>query len=255
MSTHLALSGIDRPQVMISPEAHEAKRVALQIASSVQEIVDAQSQSAATQALATVKALAAQVEASRKAIKEPVIKAGRDIDAAASQFVADLESEARRLSLMVGAFADAERRKAAALAEEARRKEREVLEATKAEERARMAREVTGRTGTLSADLQAIQAKAITQVAAVRQNAAAATVAPPPATQVRTSWKFEVLDVNALYRAHPDLCTIVPNNAAIRAILPHRKTIAGVRVWSESAAIVSAKAPTATPTSVAAYDY
>ena len=190
-TTQLQIVGINAPAVMISPAAVEAKRVALQLATSVTEVTDLATQTAAAQALATVKALADQVERSRKLVKDPVLKIGKEIDAIASTFTAELTTETRRLSLLVGNFQDAERRKAQQAAEETRKAEQQRIEQQKAEERARAGQEVKGRTGTLSQDLQQIQTRAAADVAQIRQAGInAAVAAPTGATKVpsRRPW-------------------------------------------------------------------
>ena len=255
MSTQLQVVGIGSPSVVISPAAYEAKRVALQLAAAVTEVTDLASQTAAAQALATVKGLADQVEQSRKIVKDPVLKIGKEIDSTASTFTTELTIEARRLSLLVGNFQDAERRKAQQAAEETRKAEQQRIEQQKAEERARAGQEVKGRTGTLSQDLQQIQTRAAADVAQIRQAGINAAVAAPTGATIRKSWKFEVTDVQALFKSNPTLCTIEPNNAAIRAVIAHNQAIPGLRVWSETAAIVTAKAPTAVPATVESFDY
>lgn len=240
---------------MISLAAFEARRVALQHATAVTEVVDLASQQSAASALTAVKSLLTQVEASRKSVKEPVIKVGKEIDATAAAFGAELETQAKRLALLVGAYQEAERRKASAAAEEAARKERDRLWRLEEEERQRLARETSGHTGNLLEDLDAIRQKAVEDVAAIRQDAANAAVAAPEGAQIRKNWKFEVTSIDALFKAHPELCTIAPNNAAIRAIIKHRQSIPGLRIWSETAAVVTSRATSALPAAVEAYDY
>ena len=73
MASELQLYGIDKPSVIISPEAHEAKRVALSIAGACTEVTDINSQAAASQAQSALKNLIKQVEASHAEIKAPVL--------------------------------------------------------------------------------------------------------------------------------------------------------------------------------------
>jgi hypothetical protein len=51
-------------------------------------------------------------------------------------------------------------------------------------------------------------------------------------------YKFEITDINALFKARPDLCVIEPNGAAIRAQIPHNQNIPGLRIWQEAKARV-----------------
>jgi hypothetical protein len=61
----------------------------------------------------------------------------------------------------------------------------------------------------------------------------------------KTTWKFSVEDIHALFTARPELCIIEPNGAAIRAILKpnNGKPIPGLRIWQEAGAIVRVAAP------------
>jgi len=253
----ISVVGINRPAAVISPAAFEAKRAALQLARSVTEVVDASSQEAASAGLATVKNLINQIESARKDVKAPVIEIGKQIDQLSKDFVADLENEARRLSLLVGSFQEVERRKAQLAREEAARKEQDRIWQLQEEERKRTAMETQGRTGSLLPDLDAIRDKAAQDVAAIRQEAANAAVTTTEGTGVRKSYKFEVTDINALFKSHPELCVIEPNNAAIRAIVKHKQSIPGLRIWSESAAFLrgSTSVPNALPAAVDQYDY
>jgi len=62
---------------------------------------------------------------------------------------------------------------------------------------------------------------------------------PPPAPepvkvagiQTRTTWEYEVTDIQALFAARPDLVTLEPNPSAIRAALAADKPIPGLRYW------------------------
>lgn len=259
MSTKLQLevSGLGTPSVVITPAAFEARRVALEASRAVTEVKDAMSQAAAVEAAAAVRNLAKLVEASREEAKAPVLKLGKAIDSLAKDFVVDLKTEDKRLSLIIGAFAEHERAKAAAAEAAARKEEEMVKERLAQQERARIGQETAGRTGTLLQDLDAKREAAAVEIVGIRQTAAAAAVATPDGVGVRKNWKFEVEDVDALYKARPDLCVIEPNNAAIRAIMKpnNGKPIPGLRIWSETAAIITAKVQTSVSTKVEDYDY
>lgn len=230
--------GLNTPVVAFRPEAFEAKKLALASARAVVTVTDAVSQEAAGKALQAVAALAKQIEAAHRAIKAPVLAFGKEIDSVAKAFSAELDAEKRRLSVLVGTYQEQERAKAAKIAEAARKAEEQRLAKLAAEQNARVAEEVKGRTGTLSADIEAMQGKAVADVVAIRQEAAAATVSAPEGVGVRKSWKFEVTDLAALFKARPDLCTVEPDNAAIRAAVKKSQSIPGLRIWSESVASV-----------------
>ena len=67
---------------------------------------------------------------------------------------------------------------------------------------------------------------------------AAIAAIKPEGVALRQSWKFEVVDINALFMARPDLCVIEPNNAGIRAQIPHNQSLPGLRIWQEAKASV-----------------
>lgn len=255
MASELQLYGIDKPSVIISPEAHEAKRVALSIAGACTEVTDINSQAAASQAQSALKNLIKQVEASHAEIKAPVLKIGREIDGVKNTFISELTAEERRLSLLVGAYQEAQMQRKRQAEEDARRKEQERLAQLKREELDRIKQETAGRTGTLLPDMEAMRQRAVDDVSAIRQTAANAAVAAPTGSMTRKNWKFEVTDLNALFRAAPELCIIAPNNAAIRAVIKNNQKIPGLRVWSETVSIATARSESALPEKVDAYDY
>lgn len=255
MASELQLYGIDKPSVIISPEAHEAKRVALSIAGACTEVTDINSQAAASQAQSALKNLIKQVEASHAEVKAPVLKIGREIDGVKNTFISELTAEERRLSLLVGAYQEAQMQRKRQAEEDARRKEQERLAQLKREELDRVKQETVGRTGTLLPDMEAMRQRAVDDVSAIRQTAANAAVAAPTGSMTRKNWKFEVTDLNALFRAAPELCTIAPNNAAIRAVIKNNQKIPGLRVWSETVSIATARSESALPEKVDAYDY
>ena len=255
MASELQLYGIDNPSVIISPEAHEAKRVALSIAGACTEVTDINSQAAASQAQSALKNLIKQVEASHAEIKAPVLKIGREIDGVKNTFISELTAEERRLSLLVGAYQEAQMQRKRQAEEDARRKEQERLAQLKREELDRVKQETVGRTGTLLPDMEAMRQRAVDDVSAIQQTAANAAVAAPTGSMTRKNWKFEVTDLNALFRAAPELCTIAPNNAAIRAVIKNNQKIPGLRVWSETVSIATARSESALPEKVDAYDY
>lgn len=255
MGTELQLYGVDKPSVLISPEANEAKRVALITAKACTEVKDIASQETASRAQAAVKNLIKQVEASHAEIKAPILKIGREIDGVKNTFISELTAEERRLSLLVGAYQEAQMQRKRQAEEDARRKEQERLAQLKREELDRVKQETVGRTGTLLPDMEAMRQRAVDDVSAIRQTAANAAVAAPTGSMTRKNWKFEVTDLNALFRAAPELCTIAPNNAAIRAVIKNNQKIPGLRVWSETVSIATARSESALPEKVDAYDY
>jgi hypothetical protein len=254
----LTLGGpVEAATIDIIPAAFEARRVALAAAKVCREVRDADSVKDAAAALVAVKALLKQTEASRTLVKAPVLAASRAIDETCKNFVADLVTEEKRLNALIGTYQAAEQQKALAARLEAERQERLIREEQEKRERDRLAAARAGETKHLESDMDEIAQEANQAALEVRQAAIAQAeaTAAPEGISVRKNWKFEVVDVRRLFVAHPDLCTIEPNNAAIRAIIKNRQDIPGLRIWAEHAAVVGAKATSTVPTAVAAYDY
>ncbi|MDR1283887.1 MAG: hypothetical protein LBK99_24175 [Opitutaceae bacterium] len=240
-NNYLTLTGVAaQPSCEIAVEAQEKKVLTLAETRAITVITDVESQNAAVAGLKKITELLKEAEDCRAKIKAPVLAIGREIETVAKSYSLELDVEKRRLALLVGAFQDAERQREEKAKREAAEKESAAIAATKAEETKRIHMEAKGRTGTLLPDLDRIRNEGIQRVSEIRQEAANATVHLPAnsSAQVRKNWKFEVEDINALFNAHPELCIIEPNKAAIRAIIKVRQKIPGLRVWSESAAII-----------------
>jgi hypothetical protein len=219
------------PQIELSPAAFNARTMALEASGRIKAIASVADLDAAAGALTKLKSLTRSVEDSRKEVKAPVLEVGKRIDATAKDYLAPLEVEAKRLSVIVGAFQEAARRKAEKDREEAARVQAEAL----AELNAKQA-EALANGDEAAAD--AARAEAADKIAASQLAVIAAEGPKPEGIVTRTSWKFEVVDINALHAARPELCLIEPNNAAIRAVVKTGAQIPGLRVWQEAGAIV-----------------
>lgn len=238
---------------VLHPAAIEAKRVALESARAVTVVDSHESAHAALTALGQCKQLLKLAEESRKELKAPLLDAGRDIDAQVKSYAAELTAESDRLARLGVSFEEAQRR----AAEEAQRKvyeaEQERLRQLQLERREVMT-DTSHPAAARLAQLDAADAAAVRDIAAIRQTAAQAVVPSAPAgTQLRKDWKFEVTDIHALYKAHPELCTIEPNNAAIRAVIKTRD-LPGVRRWQDAKVSIRTASTTASAV-VDQYDY
>jgi hypothetical protein len=228
----IVVSGsLPSPQIELSPAAFNARTVALEASGRIKAIASVADLDAAAGALTKLKSLTRSVEDSRKEVKAPVLEVGKRIDATAKDYLAPLEVEAKRLSVIVGAFQEAARRKAEKDREEAARVQAEAL----AELNAKQA-EALANGDEAAAD--AARAEAADKIAASQLAVIDAEGPKPQGIVTRTSWKFEVVDITALHAARPELCLIEPNNAAIRAVVKTGAQISGLRVWQEAGAIV-----------------
>lgn len=235
MSTQaLTLTGLQHAQIELKPDAIVRRDSALVIARRVTSVTDAMEAEEAADALRLLTSLAKETEAARKVVKEPVLELGKRIDDTAKTYIADVATEKARLETALGTYQAAERKKA----DEARRlAEQEARK--KADEAARAAADAEFATTQAEQD-RAQQVAAQAETAAIEARVAVANTAAtkPAGVAVRQPWKYEVTDINALFKARPDLCVIEPNAAAIRAQIPHNQNIPGLRIWQEAKASI-----------------
>jgi len=235
-------------RLSITAEAEALKARALAASGAILAVTDADSNSLAVDVVSRLKKLAKQVEASRTEVKAPVIKLGRDIDAIAAKYVAQIDAEVARIEkTLIRPYVQAEaekaersRRLAESLAE--KKRQREQAEARAAdEERQRLEKEAAQATNAAEAlelnqqaAAKAQQAEAATQRAEDVQ--AKPTTEAPKAEKmtVRKVTRYEVVDVKALYAARPTLCTLEASAAAINAELRGgMRECPGLRIWEE----------------------
>lgn len=232
MSNIMTITGGRDISTFITPEGEEKKVEALEMASSV-NVVENEAQAAlAALALKECADLSKLAEKSRVQIKELPLSLCKLIDKMHGDFVAQLENEIRRLKGLVGGYQmkiAEERRKA----EQAAREEAARIEAErqKAIQDARKAQEAL--------DSKA-RKEAIDREAQLRAEKQALTAAPLPVIQKqagissRPVKKFEVLDIEEVFKARPDFVVMSPNNAVIRdAISAGLKDCPGIRIWEE----------------------
>lgn len=253
-TTALSLTGVQAATVTLLPGAENAKAAALQSAAAITEITTADDVQSVSVVLSEIKGLKKTMVDSHAAIKAPVLAISREIDGIKKEYLDGLEREEKRLSLLLGAHQENERRKAEAARKAAEAEERRIAQEAEERERQRIALETQGRTGTLLNDLDEIREDTANKVVAVRQQAVASADLAPAGTAVRKNWKFEVEDIHALYAANPELVNLTANKAAINAIIKTGRKLPGLRIWSES--IASVKAATVNPAQIAEqYDY
>jgi hypothetical protein len=234
MTAEISVTGsLPRPEIELVPAAFEARRVALEKSGTIRAIASVTDLDAAAAALTHIKALTKAVETSRKDVKGPVLEVGRRIDAVAKDYMEPLESEGKRLSIMVGSYQEAARKKA--------EKEREEAARVQAEAIAEMNRKQTEAAALGDEEAaDAARAEAADKIAAAQLAVINAEGPKADGIVTRSTWKFEVADIRALFAARPELCIIEPNGAAIRAVIKASKgaAIPGLRIWQEAAAVV-----------------
>lgn len=246
----LELRNVGSVEITIAPDAFSERDEAIGNAGWIARVENHLQAGAATHALKTLKAITKTVEASRTAIKAPVLDLGKRIDATAKQFLADVEVEITRLTGLLTQYEVEQRR----IAADAERKRQEEERRRQAEDSARMAeitrqQQAAARAELLAntereraaAEAQRIAAESAAAIelaaAAARQANLPAVVEPPKVagTVVREEWNFEVLDLKAFAQAHPDLVEITVRRAdVLKAIRAGCRQLAHARIYTET---------------------
>lgn len=188
----------------------------------------------ATLLLRRLKTFEVSIEQARTQAKAPVLEIGKKIDELAKELVDQLKVETGRISRVLGAFELEERRKADAARYAAEQEARRIAE----EARLKSLEVRAAAPDALAADRASdrVTEKAVEQIVALKQVAAASTVTRQAGTTVREDVCFEVIDLQALYSFNPTLVVLEPNGSAIRAILRANPNlqVPGLRHWREA---------------------
>ena len=193
----LILAG-DGYQLTIADEAIIRKAELLKHSSEITAVNSNDDSARAQYHTRHLAAMRIEVEKSRKLVKEPVNRIGKMIDAAAADFLIEITAEEGRIKQLVGKHAEEVLRVKA----EKEAAERAAFDAARA---AREAAEDGGIAAVLAAKrATAEKLEASNQVAATKV-----------AEGVRFAWDFEVTDVEAVYRAVPELVIMEVKRSAV----------------------------------------
>jgi len=204
-------------------------------AATVTIVTDPATAEQAATVLKELKAFQRQVEASREDVKRPVIVIGKAIEALAAELTTAVDEQSRRVSRLLGDYQNEVRRQQEKTAREAREEEQRIRD--EADTKAQAAID-SGRS--VDKKLEKIETQTFAQIATVR-SVAVTPVAPKIAgVATRNEVKFEVTDIDELHRSRPELVTLTPNTAAIKAVLKASPKIQlpGIRHWTEAQTIV-----------------
>jgi len=183
----LILAG-DGYQLTIADEAIQRKAELLTNSAVITAVADNDDSARAQYHTRQLAAMRIEVEKSRKLVKEPVNRIGKMIDAAAAEFLVEITAEEGRIKQLVGRHAEEVLR----IKAEKEAAERAAFEAARA---AREAAEEGGIAAVLAAK----------KAAAEKLEASNEVAATKVAEGVRFAWDFEVTDIEAVYRAVPQL--------------------------------------------------
>lgn len=197
-NTALILAG-DGYQLTIAPEAEARKAELLRHAFTVLDVSSNDDSAAAQRVSRSLAAMRIEVEKCRKAVKEPVNRIGKLIDATATNFIESLTEEEKRINKLVGAHAENVARL---------QREKEAAE-RKAFDEALAAREALADADTIANVIAATKARA------ARMAASDDLAATKIADGVRFAWDFEVICIESVFRAEPDFVTLEIKRAAV----------------------------------------
>jgi len=236
MSKYIALQGLDNVRVVATGQA--LREEALQKTRKVAIVIDEHSQQQAIAAVAVAKGLMKSVEQSRKEVKAPLLDWGKQIDSVAVDFCSPLHAEVNRLETLIAAFQNQEARRVEA--ENTERLKRQIAEQQEAlriqkaqDEASRKAMEATTekqRQTALKLQAELAQQRAELEIESAEAESNRVIEAPKAeGASVRQTYDFTVLDVAALYAAHPDCVKLEPKKSAIRNLIEF-KQISGAKI-------------------------
>lgn len=255
-NTQLIVPDLGDFTVTVQPSAQQAKEAALAVAADFKLVpTNATEQADCIAAASMCKSLVKGMEATREAVKAPVLEAGRTIDSTAKAYSGALDAEVKRLEGLAAKYqARLIAEAALARAEEEARQKRiaDELERQRQEELREARQREQERNAARLRDLEAIQAakdeeerqraqQAADEAAEARARqvreeelqraemveqqmeqlregtTALAALAPAKAEDARTTVKmdYEMIDIAALWKIRPDLVRMTEERAKI----------------------------------------
>ena len=195
----LILAG-DGYQLTIADEAIIRKAELLAHSADITAVADNDESARAQYHIRHLAAMRIEVEKSRKLVKEPVNRIGKMIDAAAAEFMIEINAEEGRIKRLVGNHAEEVLR----IKAEKEAAERAAFDAARA---AREAAEEGGIAAVLAAK----------KASAEKMEASNEVASTKVADGVRFAWDFEIGSIEAVYRAVPDLVSLEIKRSAVLA--------------------------------------
>lgn len=215
--TNLILRDDGAQSIAFSGEAEALREQALADSVLIAVVRDAADNETATRALHALQRLRVNVEKARKAVKEPVLEFGRAIDVTAKQWLADVDTEAYRLSGLLADFQSLENARFRA----AQQKANEALLEVERQRAVEMEQ---------AKDLDEINS--ISEKYSEKARVESEPPPPPakaPGQRISYDWNVTVIDVWTLARAHPGCVKIEPRLSEIKALLNAGAQIAGIK--------------------------
>lgn len=205
----------DKDRFKLIHDAEKAKCQALLDAGEIEAVATEAQHSAAFEVQTRLHTLAAEVEEARKSVKEPVIKAGKEIDDAAKTFIDPVKAQHLRISALISDYH--------ALIE-ARLRSEQAARNEMLSDLERQREEMLSRATTHEARDQ------IHQDFNDALNALPAVSAGPreDGQSVKSEIEFDVTDARALYLSFPNLVKLEPKRREIKDALKAGTKLPGV---------------------------
>jgi hypothetical protein len=203
----------------LTPDAIELKREALAAAKPVKKVENEADLKIAVSAMRQLAAIRKGVEATRKAVKAPVIELGKKIDTVASDFVTDTDREETRIQGLVNHFQrkqldeqrkeqqrlEAQQREAQRLEEEARKKREEAAAAVEPAAREQATKEA-----------ESLGANALDLALSAELSGGAVAVAKPKGLVVKSRLNFKITNPIVFCQAFPEFFRWHPDTETLK---------------------------------------
>lgn len=202
--------------ISFTTEAEVARVSALAAAGAIGKVSNAEDNDRAVKAQTELTELVRLVERARKNAKEPIIEAGRKLDAAVKNWLYEVESELRRVSELVSEFAEHELRRQQA-EERAKQAELNRIERERAEALAQ------------TKNLEALDAVNETFDRKAAELSVPVETSRAPRQVIKEDWEIEVTNIYELARYHPYCVKMTPLLSEIKQMLDNGMTVHGVK--------------------------
>lgn len=227
--TAIELKDFEVPSVFILPDAIEKRDNLIQQCKGITVVDDSFVNECAVEILRDVARMKADVEKTRKQLKQPVLDLGRAIDGAAKDFLTSLGDAERGVKKLVDSYA-AEQRRIQFEAERKRREEEERI----AKEKAEAARKLEeAKTAEEQQAAKAVVEEKVKEQADLKLSPVK-TEEKSEGMSVRVSKDFEIQDIEALWKARPDLVHMMPKRSAILEAIKTVDSIPGIKIFEKT---------------------
>jgi hypothetical protein len=243
MNTEISVIGLEMPVITIENAALKTREQALSRSSQIVQVTNAEEQKEAVEILGQLKSLERRMESSRELVKRPALDIGKKIDITAKEFSIPLQAESKRVSAIISDFQKQEYIRAEKLRQEETEKRRKLMED---EDLKKSQIEAEAQKATNAVDqmvvLQKLDVVQEQTATAIQESVKTETINAPARVAgmiVKREWKFEILDIQALYQHNPLACLIEPNNQVIKGLIRGGiRSMPGLRIYEDTTTTV-----------------